>query len=96
MPLVALMVIRPLLSKGFAERAFHKETLRGACEAHKRVLKRAEAFSGAPLVAVCVGACECRCPLVAVCVGACECRSLVACKEERDCARFVAGTGVMV
>ena len=82
MPLVALMVIRPLLSKGFAERAFHKETLRGACEAHKRVLKRAEAFSGAPLVAVCVGACECR--------------SLVACKEERDCARFVAGTGVMV
>ena len=48
MPLVALMVIRPLLSKGFAERAFHKETLRGACEAHKRVLKRAEAFSGSP------------------------------------------------
>jgi len=52
-PLMILNIIRPLLSQGFAERAFHPRTRQEACDTHRRLLKRAEAFSGTNSMHVC-------------------------------------------
>lgn len=52
-PLMVLNMIRPLLSRGFAERAFHARTRQQSCPAHRRLLTRAEAFSGTNSMHVC-------------------------------------------
>jgi len=52
-PLIVLKMMRPLLSRGFAERAFHSHTRQASCQAHRRLLRRAQVFSGTNSMHVC-------------------------------------------
>ena len=52
-PLIVLKMMRPLLSRGFAERAFHPLTRQASCQAHRRLLRRAQVFSGTNSMHVC-------------------------------------------
>lgn len=52
-PLIFLNIIRPLLSRGFAERSFHARTRTESCDHHRRLLQRAAAFSGSNSMHVC-------------------------------------------